>query len=65
MKYHVNLLRVVEQLGAIEVEAANPHDAEALAMELAKATSKVLKKPSWRPVVHPRQVEVISVEVAA
>jgi hypothetical protein len=64
MNYRVNLLRVIEQLGVIEVEAQSEQDALLLAMELTRMKGQLVKRPTWGPEVDVRHVEALHVEAA-
>lgn len=47
MTYRVEFLRVVEQRGALEIEAGSAEEAIQTARELAALPGKVVKQPTW------------------
>lgn len=47
MTYRVEFLRIVEQWGALELEAESAEEALKAAKELAALPGKVVKQPTW------------------
>jgi hypothetical protein len=66
VKYNVQLLRSVEQVGSVVVEAENAEEAREIALEVSQLAGVVVRVPDWSIArVRKGPVLVLSVEVAA
>lgn len=48
MKYRVQLMRMTEQDGVIEIDAASEDEAVITALQLSELPGTVVKQPEWR-----------------
>jgi hypothetical protein len=66
VKYTVQLLRSLEQVGSVVVDAENAEEAREIALQVSQLAGVVVRVPDWEVArVRKGPVKVLSVEVAA
>lgn len=65
MKYRVQLLRTVQQVGLLEIDANSQQEALDWAKQSADLTGVVVRTPTWTDEIRLGPVEVIDVSEAA